>query len=117
VRGIENPGGYLVRTAINRAKSHLRKQGRVRVVDIHEVQPAADGPTPEQKFFLDSDNALLEEELLKMGERERNVLLMKDVDRYSFSDVAGYLNMKVPTVKSLYRRAKLKLAKKLGKSR
>ena len=86
----------------------------MRLVDINENQIGVTHDSPEQLFFQETENVALERELLKLEERERNVILLKDIDRYTFQEIANSMRMKLPTIKSIYRRAKMKLAKKLG---
>jgi RNA polymerase sigma-70 factor, ECF subfamily len=109
-----NPAGYIVRTGINLAKSHLKSESRMQKVDINEKQIGTNHYSPERRFFLDAANAALERELLRLKDKERNMILLKELDRYTLQEIAEIMGMKLPTAKSIYRRAKIKLAKNLG---
>lgn len=111
---MENPGGYLMRTGINLAKTHLRRDRKVKIVGISENDASNPQDSPETLFFQDAENRAVERELMNLKEKERNIVLMKDISGRTFNEIAATLKMKLPTVKSLYRRAKLKLAAKLG---
>ncbi len=111
VKKMKNPAGYVVRTGINLAKTHLKKDGQMKTVEVNNILTANAADCPEKKLFLKSDNAALEQELLKLKEKERNVILLKDLARHKFSEIAQMMDMKLPTVKSIYRRAKMTLVK------
>ncbi len=113
VRRMENPAGYLVRSGINHAKTYLKLSSKQRTQDISDHEFSKPGDSPEMSFFLNQENNILETELLRLKEKERNIVLLKDLSRQKFQEIAHVLNMKLPTVKSIYRRAKIKLAKAL----
>jgi RNA polymerase sigma factor (sigma-70 family) len=109
-----NPAGYAVRTVINLAKSYLKREGRMRQIGYDEKQIGNIIDSPEHRFFMKTANAELERELFGLEEKGRNLILLKDVDGHTFQEISDIMSMKLPTVKSIYRRAKLQLAKKLG---
>ncbi|UCB45583.1 MAG: sigma-70 family RNA polymerase sigma factor [Spirochaetota bacterium] len=113
VRRMDNPTGYLVRSGINLAKTYLKKDSRFQALEIPENVASNPMDSPDKIFFLKKQNQDLEAELLKLNERERNIILLKDMSGYKFVDIANHLGMKLSTVKSIYRRAKIKLAKSL----
>jgi RNA polymerase sigma factor (sigma-70 family) len=110
VRKMQNPTGYLVRSGINLAKTYLKKDSRVRTVEILENRASSPGDSPEEIFFENYRNQALGAELMKLNEKERNIVLLKDMSGHKFGEIAGILSMKLPTVKSIYRRTKIKLA-------
>jgi RNA polymerase sigma-70 factor (ECF subfamily) len=114
VSAMTNPAGYAVRTVINLAKSHMKRAGRVRQVGYDEKRIGTTLDSPEHRFFLKTANAELERELFELEEKGRNLILLKDIDGHTFQEISDITSMKLPTVKSIYRRAKLQLAKKLG---
>lgn len=115
VRRMENPAGYLIRSGINHAKTYLKWGSKQRTVYISENEYSKTGDSPEMIFFMNQENRTLETELLRLKERERNIVLLKDLSGKKFQEIARVLDMKLPTVKSIYRRAKIKLAEALEK--
>lgn len=104
----ENPVGYLVRIAVNRAKKWLkRKKPDWLELDSETVSQAK---TPESVVLLAESEKELEQALLRIKEEERVIILLRDLEKNSFDDIAGVMDMKLPTVKSHYRRGKQKLA-------
>jgi len=110
VRTMENPGGYLMRTGINCARTYLRKQVKRRTVPVTDRETSGRQQSPELLFFRNEEYRALERSLLCLKERERNVIIMKDIAGHTFKEISGELGVKLPTVKSLYRRGKIKLA-------
>jgi RNA polymerase sigma-70 factor (ECF subfamily) len=113
VRSMDNPTGYLVRSGINLAKTHLKKYNRIQTLEIPENVASNPMDSPDKIYFLKQQNRDLETKLLKLNEKERNIILLKDMSGCKFIDIADHLSMKLSTVKSIYRRAKIKLAKTL----
>jgi RNA polymerase sigma-70 factor (ECF subfamily) len=113
VRGMENPIGYLVRTGINLAKTRLVRDKFLGWMSLDRAEDAGSRRETEETFYIGEENRILEKELLALREEERNVIIMKDIDGKKLEEVAGILGQKLPTVKSFYRRGKLKLAKRL----
>jgi DNA-directed RNA polymerase specialized sigma24 family protein len=89
VQKMHNPTGYL---------------------EILENKASDPGGSPEEIFFENRRNQALEAELLRLREKERNIVLLKDISGHKFGEIADILSMKLPTVKSIYRRTKIKLA-------
>jgi len=114
IRKMENPAGYLMRTGINLAKTYLRDRGKLRTVDITENPASKPLETPDNIFFRNEDNRTVERQLLRLKEKERNIVIMKDISGHTLKEISDVLDVKLPTVKSLYRRAKLKLTRNLG---
>ncbi len=116
VKTFENPAGYAVRVAINRAKRHLlaRKVGSWLSFHEPENSPEVGSPAgnPESAVLKKEEEEWLTRELGALRDMERVVILIKDIDRKKFEEVAEILEMKLPTVKSIYRRAKMKLARR-----
>ncbi len=107
VNTFDNPVGYLVRIGINMAKKHLLKNKFSWGV-LHEDMKS-DDIDPETWSLLAETNQQLEQALMALKDEERTIVLYKDLEEMKFQEIADILDMKLPTVKSLYRRAKLKL--------
>ncbi len=110
---VENKTGYLVRTAINTAKTFLARDKFSGIFNIHDMEIKSDTKTPEDFCILNEENGIIEKELKALKEIERNIILLKDVERMKFDEIAAILSKKTPTIKSVYRRAKIKLSDRL----
>jgi RNA polymerase sigma-70 factor (ECF subfamily) len=115
IREFENATGYTVRIAINLAKKYLtdRKLKGLFSLDEDAINNIPAWGNPEDIVMTAEETRKIEEELGQLKEIERNVILLKDVDKMKFEEIAGVLSQKLPTVKSHYRRGKIKLAKRL----
>lgn len=116
VKDFENKTGYTVRIGINRAKKHLiqkKVKGVVRsFYDDEEHDIRSRNRDPEAAAIHNDEDGWLENEMDNLKDIEKNIIVLKDLDQKKFEEIAGFLGMKLPTVKSLYRRAKLKLSGK-----
>ncbi|MBN2324031.1 MAG: sigma-70 family RNA polymerase sigma factor [Spirochaetes bacterium] len=114
VRTMKSPEGYLVRTGINCAKTFLRGQRRQCDVAVTGRESGGKRDSPELLFFRNEKRREIEKALLGITQRERNVIIMKDMGGRTLAEISHMLGIKLPTVKSLYRRGKKKLVRKLG---
>ncbi len=114
VRMMENPGGYLMRTGINLAKTFLREREKRKTVTITGRETLGRQDSPDLLFFQNEENRVLEKGLLSLSERERNIIIMKDIAGRTFREISNELDVKLPTVKSLFRRGKIKLVHEIG---
>jgi RNA polymerase sigma factor (sigma-70 family) len=116
VRNFDNRTGYTVRVGINRAKKHLVKSRVASAVrffrenEEHEI--SSNVRDPEKTALHNEEDGWLMSEIDKLKEVERNIIILKDMDSKKFEEIADLFGMKLPTVKSLYRRAKIKLSEK-----
>jgi len=110
VKDFENPIGYLVRIAINRAKKEVMKKKVMEFLPF-ESEMVSLRDHPEEKMLVKEENSHLERLLDSLKVQEKEVILLKDLDGLKFSDIAMALKMKLPTVKSHYRRGKEKMVK------
>ena len=112
---MRNNKGYLVRVAINAAKKHLIKGKLKKFFSIDQIDERflISPDNPLDKTLSNEENKWIEAVLSGLKENERNIIMLKDIERKKFDDIAILLNMKQPTVKSLYRMAKLKMSAKM----
>ena len=117
VRNFENRTGYLVRIGINMAKKSLLFQKKEKVIYLEDqdsmdylFRPSA---SPENIAIWGEEDLFLKKCLSSLREEERNVIMLRDLERKRFEDIAGILGIKLPTVKSHYRRGKINLAGKM----
>lgn len=117
VRSFDNKTGYAVRIGINMAKKYLM-DNKVKsfipfIYDGEDVEIASHYKNPEASMIKSEEEEWLEKELGNLKDIEREIILLKDIDRKKFEEIAVIFNKKLPTIKSHYRRGKIKLSRKL----
>jgi RNA polymerase sigma factor (sigma-70 family) len=98
---------WLYRVAHNRCIDHLRRPIPP-AADVFDVsrRPAADPSTATERR---EDLRRLVEDVRRLPEQQRSVLLMREMDGLSYADLADALDVSVPAVKSLLVRARMGL--------
>ena len=112
VKKFENAAAYLMRIAVNLSKRSL-KRGRRNFISVESVSEITDDRHPEREMLLKEENRRVEDALSHLSDKERQVIVLKDVEGLKMREVSDIVRLKLTTVKSLYRRGKLKLAKDL----
>ncbi len=106
---------WLVRLARNSCIDRLRRL-RVRTpahsVELNEApEPATGSPTPEE-VCLDTDrDRRLYRALGTMDEREREIIVLKDIQEMKLAEIAEMMSAPLGTIKSRWHRARVELAK------
>lgn len=113
----DNVTGYAVRIGINMAK-RLKMMAAIKKIIPIEPYDAENGirdgkMNPEERTVMLTEYERLEDEMTRLKDIERNIILLKEMDELKFEEIARLLNLKLPTVKSHYRRGKIKLVEKL----
>lgn len=67
--------------------------------------------TPEEFFIKERDVTYLRQKLLLLLPELRSLLIMRDIQNYSYQEIAKLLDIPLGTIKSRINRARLKLAK------
>jgi RNA polymerase sigma factor (sigma-70 family) len=98
---------WLYRVAHNRCIDHLRRPVPP-PADVFDVSrtPAADPSTATERR---EDLRRLVQDVRRLPEQQRSVLLMREMDGLSYADLAAALDVTVPAVKSLLVRARMGL--------
>jgi RNA polymerase sigma-70 factor (ECF subfamily) len=102
----DNPRGWLRRATANRAidviRSRKRRNGTWSPRADEARIPAAQGRS---EVELDELRSHVAEALGKLTEAQRTVLIAKEFDGQTFTNIAGELGLALPTVKTHYLRA------------
>ncbi|MCX7821033.1 MAG: sigma-70 family RNA polymerase sigma factor [Brevinematales bacterium] len=109
---MKNSVAYAVRIAINRAKKFLLNK-KIKNVFFSDMQEDVESSYRLEDETIDKEifnwiNISINE----LNENERNVILLRDGDNLKFEEIAELLLLNLSTVKTLYRRGKLKILKK-----
>jgi RNA polymerase sigma-70 factor (ECF subfamily) len=115
---------WLVRIAMNEffMKNRKRRPGLVSLdepLDTDEGLLPREfedwGPTPEERYSQTELREILAEAIAELGESNRVIFHLRDVEGFSTEETANILSVSIPTVKSRLLRARLKLREKLNK--
>ncbi len=126
-RGDSSFATWLFRIVNNACLDELRKRKRKRVTSLDEPLALEDGEMDRQLAVADSDSspeqALEREEIQRavqqsineLDEEYRVVIVMRDIQGYSYNEIADTLGINLGTVKSRLNRARNALKEKFGK--
>jgi len=107
---------WFYRFCRNKAVDYLRRKGAEKRRQSKLIQRAAAEPLSENRY--DPELRILENEkrahvrlvLSRLGVRDRELLVLKDIDDLGLEEISGLLDIPVGTVKSRLHRARKKAA-------
>ena len=99
---------WLSKIATNTAIDFLRKSGRATFCEIDEA-PESHAESPEQALLRGEHREYLEDGLRLLSPRERQALLLRDVEDMPAEEVARVLDCSKATVRSHIANARIKL--------
>ncbi|MCL6472441.1 MAG: sigma-70 family RNA polymerase sigma factor [Firmicutes bacterium] len=105
---------WLYRLAINYCKDWLRKEShRAETVEADETLLDG-GMLPHQAYEQKEIETIVQKAILELPKDQRIVVILHDLNGYSYEEIADITESPVGTVKSRLARARLKLAEKLA---
>lgn len=116
---VERVGPWLYRVALRQVMLFRRKQGRRRklvanaamALQPSEVDQAS--PTPLEWMMGQERNRMVGEALTQMSERDRQLLLLKYVDGFSYEEISQRVGISASAVQSRLHRARKLLKQQL----
>jgi RNA polymerase sigma-70 factor (ECF subfamily) len=118
LKDLEKAAHWLSRIASNTAIDFLRRRGRTHFTEIDELMdplPTAAERSPESLLLLNEQRDYLQEGLNRLTPREREALILRDVEDLPAEEVARRLNCGKATVRSHIANARTKFRKYLEK--
>jgi len=104
---------WLYRVVTNVCKDELRRRAKEKTVSIDEIvekgksPPAETGHKPLEEAVLSREwQEEVQQILNTLSDDHRTVVVMKDIQGYSYEEIAGYLECSLGTVKSRLNRAR-----------
>jgi RNA polymerase sigma-70 factor, ECF subfamily len=116
LKDLDKAAHWLSRIASNTAIDFLRRQGRTHFTEIDELMdplPTAPERSPEALLLLSEHQDYLQEGLNRLTPREREALILRDVEDLPAEEVARRLNCGKATVRSHIANARTKFRKYL----
>ncbi len=116
---IERIGPWLYRVALRQVMLFRRKQGRRRklVANVARVQQPtevdSDTPSPADWLLSQERNRLVAQVLMQLAERDRQLLMLKYVEDYSYEEIAQRIGITASAVQSRLHRARKLLKQQL----
>lgn len=112
-------GTWLYRIAMNTVKDYLRKKGRIREVAFgkeieHLVIQEDEMERKEKKQQEEQNRRLVHEAIQSLPEKYQLILSLRDIQGFSYGEIADILNISPGTVDSRLHRARKSLRKKIG---
>jgi RNA polymerase sigma-70 factor, ECF subfamily len=114
IKDLERSAHWLSRIATNTAIDFLRRHGRHSYCDISELleQPRTSAQdSPEQLVLRAEKQAYLDDGLRLLTDREREALMLRDVEGLPADEVAQRMNCSQATVRSHIANARIKFRK------
>jgi RNA polymerase sigma-70 factor (ECF subfamily) len=111
---------WLIQIGLNEARAWRRKcaYSRILALDLPTLTqlPAADeSPSALVECQRSETIVHMRAALARLPEKYRCVILMRDIEGLSISEVARQLGLTIPAVKTRHRRARQKMARSLGR--
>jgi RNA polymerase sigma factor (sigma-70 family) len=100
---------WLYRIARNRCLNHMRRP-RPESSDLVDTQPHENGASTADRAERREELRSLLESIQDLPESQRGALLLREVEAFSYEDIARTMGTTVPAVKSLLVRARMGLA-------
>lgn len=111
---IEKKEAWCVTIARNLAIDKLRSAKKKRTTDITEQYGVSDNdPNPERKAILKDALAQVTEIMNTLPENQREIVYLRDVEGYTYAEIAEILDFSVDQVKVNLHRARKSLRQKL----
>ncbi len=116
---LENPKPYLSRALFNQYVDYMRKQSRhlnTTEVDIDSelASPQTPQGTPEAAMEFDLTAGRLEQALQALSEDHRSIIVLHDMEGFTFDEISDMLHIAKGTAKSRHNRARSALRRQLG---
>lgn len=117
-RDLVEPGpgcrNWLLRSVHNLCIDRIRRRGVRREVDHDDAPDPVDArPGPERLAESSRTAEVLERALLSLHERDRALVLLREVEGLPYDEIAGILGMNLGTLKATLHRARERLRRDL----
>lgn len=112
---------WIYTIAGNLAKTELRRRKRRKIFSIHKETPLEKElelpdleSDPEKEVNTTVTEKIIHDAIAKLPEKFREVIVLRDIQGFSYEDISGIIKVPLGTVKSRVNRARLKLQEDLS---
>ncbi len=118
---MDNPKPYLMRSLFNQYIDYMRKQGRhlnttETDIDNELASPETAHSTPEVATEFDLSAERIEQALTSLSDDHRAIIVLHDVEGFTFDEISDMLRIAKGTAKSRHHRARSALKNHLTQS-
>lgn len=113
VNHCKNKQSYLIRRKTDRHDS--MDQGKETEDGEMKRELPSPNPTPEKATLQRERHRILEQGLQQLGDDQRNIIVMRDLQGMPYDEIAATLDVAEGTVKSRLHRARAELKKRVGR--
>lgn len=116
---------WIYRICKNTVYDYMRKNSKAKTIPLSEMSSGDDNDReyeiadesgkydPEKTAISKETASLVNLAISKLSEEHRNIIVMRDIEGYSYSEIADFLGLEEGTVKSRLSRAREALKKQL----
>ena len=116
---------WIYRICKNTVYDHIRKSSRDKSIPLSEMTSGEEGDRiydipddsgkydPEKTYISKETSDAVNDAISSLSEEHRSIIVMRDIEGYSYSEIASVLSLEEGTVKSRLSRARNALKKKL----
>ena len=118
---------WLYKIAVNTCLDHIQKSKRVNITSLNQTVDLKDNETEiqyedlnqnvEKDVLRNERERALYEALNQLPEKQREMIILRDIEGFSYEDIASIKNLNIGTVKSKISRARLSLKELLLKNK
>lgn len=110
VNAIRNVEAWCMTLVKNRSLDQLKRKGRSNKVEIdaqHQLRIV--GADPLEQTVQNDTNSRIRELISQLPEKQRDVITLRDVEGYSYQEIAEIMGVEMSNVKVLLHRARMKV--------
>lgn len=110
---------WLYRIVVNTCLDYIKKQSKAKVYSLDKELETNDGEikrevrdnslTPEEAFEKKETKKLVRDSIHKLDEKHKAVIVLRDIEGFSYDEIADIIECNIGTVKSRIKRAREKL--------